>query len=104
VTGVERHVRAWLLEWLGCFCLWLLLVADWSGLNAAAGAAAVALAAATFGLWHGRLPRAVIAVGSRTLGRRVEVVRAAHSGIVGDYLLWLCAGTVLLAAAWLLAI
>jgi multicomponent Na+:H+ antiporter subunit D len=68
------------------------------------GAAAIALAAAAFGLWHQRLPRGVVTAGAKALGRPVEVMRSAHSGIVGDYLLWLCAGTVVLAAAWLAAI
>ena len=42
---MERHVRAWLLWWLGCFGLWLALVADWSRVNALAGACAAAVAA-----------------------------------------------------------
>ena len=68
------------------------------------GTVAVALLCAAFGLWHERLPRGVKAAGARVLGRPVELVRAAHSGIVGDYLLWLCAGTAILAAVWLAAI
>jgi len=68
------------------------------------GAVAIALGAAALGLWHQRLPRLVTVAATRTLGRPTELVRAAHSGIVGDYLLWLCAGTVVLAAAWLAAI
>ena len=81
-----------------------LLPIDETALLYGLGATAIALAAAAFGLWHQRLPRALTAAGARTLGRPVEVMRAAHSGIVGDYLLWLCAGTVVLAAAWLIAI
>jgi multicomponent Na+:H+ antiporter subunit D len=81
-----------------------LLPVDDTALLNGAGAVAIALAAAAFGLWHGRLPRRVVRAGVRTLGTPVELVRAAHSGIVGDYLLWLCAGTVVLAAAWLAAI
>jgi multicomponent Na+:H+ antiporter subunit D len=68
------------------------------------GALAIALAAAAFGLWHRRLPRAMTAAGARVLGPPVGVMRAAHSGIVGDYLLWLCAGTAVLAAVWLATI
>ncbi len=68
------------------------------------GAGVIALAAAALGLWYQRLPRGVTAVGAWALGRPVGVMRAAHSGIVGDYLLWLAAGTVALAAAWLIAI
>lgn len=45
MIGVERHARAWCLWWLGCFGLWLVLVADWSRLNALAGACAAAVAA-----------------------------------------------------------
>jgi hypothetical protein len=43
---VERHARGWVLWWLGCFSLWLVLVGDWSLVNGLAGAVAAAVAAA----------------------------------------------------------
>lgn len=42
---MKRHSGAWLLWWLGCFGLWLVLVADWTRLNALAGVCAAAVAA-----------------------------------------------------------
>jgi multicomponent Na+:H+ antiporter subunit D len=70
------------------------------------GLAALAIAAATaaFGLWHRSLPGRIRALGARALWPPVAVVRDAHSGIVGDYLLWLSAGTVALAAVWALTL
>jgi multicomponent Na+:H+ antiporter subunit D len=70
------------------------------------GILAIAIAAATaaFGLWHRRLPRGVLAAGARTLGPPVTAVRVAHSGIVGDYLLWLAAGSAMVAAVWALTL
>ena len=70
------------------------------------GVAALAIAAATaaFGLWHRRLPEGFRRLGSRVLWPPVTVVRNAHSGIVGDYLLWLSAGAVAVAAVWALTL
>jgi multicomponent Na+:H+ antiporter subunit D len=70
------------------------------------GLAALAIAAATaaFGLWHRRLPSGLRRLGARVLWPPVTVVRDAHSGIVGDYLLWLSAGTVAIAAVWALTL
>jgi multicomponent Na+:H+ antiporter subunit D len=67
-------------------------------------ALAVAAATAAFGLWHRRLPRGVLTAGARTLGPPVTAVRVAHSGIVGDYLLWLSAGSAVVAAVWALTL
>jgi multisubunit Na+/H+ antiporter MnhE subunit len=44
-TAVKKRARAWVLWWLGCFGFWLILVADWSGVNAVAGACIAAVAA-----------------------------------------------------------
>jgi multicomponent Na+:H+ antiporter subunit D len=56
------------------------------------GALLVALLVAAFGLWHGRLPSLVRVP--------VDVVRDAHSGIIGDYLLWIVGGTAVIGAVW----
>jgi hypothetical protein len=48
---------------------------------------------AAFGLWRTRLPALVLAATVRALRPPVQVVREAHSGIVGDYLFWLTIGT-----------
>jgi multicomponent Na+:H+ antiporter subunit D len=68
------------------------------------GALAIALATAAFGLWHRRLPAGIRAAGARGLWPAVAVVRDAHTGIVGDYLLWLSGGSVAVAALWALTL
>jgi multicomponent Na+:H+ antiporter subunit D len=65
-----------------------------------AGSCALALGVAAFGLWRARLPAGFRSLASRALGPPVDAVRAAHSGIVGDYLLWIVAGTVLIGGIW----
>jgi multicomponent Na+:H+ antiporter subunit D len=64
------------------------------------GAAALAVAVAAFGLWYRKLPAAVLRGARRTIGPPVDLVRHAHSGIVGDYLLWIVGGTALIGAIW----
>jgi multicomponent Na+:H+ antiporter subunit D len=68
------------------------------------GALAIAAATAAFGLWHRRLPEGIRTAGARTLGPPVGVVRHAHTGIVGDYLLWLSGGALAVAAIWALTL
>jgi multicomponent Na+:H+ antiporter subunit D len=64
------------------------------------GCLAVALATAAFGLWRHRLPDLLLDASHRVLRPPVEVLRAAHSGIVGDYLLWITVGTGVLGGIW----
>jgi len=63
-----------------------------SSLAYGSGALLVALAVAAIGLWHGRVPRLVQAP--------LDAIRDAHSGIVGDYLLWIVGGTAVIGAVW----
>jgi multicomponent Na+:H+ antiporter subunit D len=63
------------------------------------GSLAVAVAGAAFGLWRRRLPPLVRRAGRWTTPP-LDVLKAAHSGIVGDYLLWAAAGTVVLGGVW----
>jgi multicomponent Na+:H+ antiporter subunit D len=64
------------------------------------GATALTFAVAAFGLWYRRLPDAVCRGARRTLGPPLDAVRHAHSGIVGDYLLWIVVGTALIGGVW----
>jgi len=64
------------------------------GYGAVAVAGALALAA--LGLWRSRLPSALRGAAGRVLGPPVAVLRAAHSGILGEYVTWMTAGTTLL--------
>jgi multicomponent Na+:H+ antiporter subunit D len=69
-----------------------------------AGALLVSIAVAALGLWHRRLPRAIRSGAVQALGRPVELLRAGHSGIVGDYLLWIATGTVVVGGVWALTL
>jgi multicomponent Na+:H+ antiporter subunit D len=64
------------------------------------GTLALALIAAALGLWHSRLPRPLREAAARVLRPGIELMRDAHSGIVGDYLLWLATGSVVIAGVW----
>jgi multicomponent Na+:H+ antiporter subunit D len=66
----------------------------------AAGALVLAVALAAFGLWYRRLPRAALDTAARVVAAPAHILRVAHSGIIGDYVLWLAAGTVLLGGVW----
>jgi multicomponent Na+:H+ antiporter subunit D len=60
----------------------------------------LAFALAAGGLWYQRLPRGALAAADRVLAPPGRALHAIHSGIVGDYLLWLCAGTVVIGGVW----
>ena len=66
------------------------------------GVAALVLsfALAGAGLWYRRLPRTALDGAGRLLAPPGRALHAVHSGIVGDYLLWLCAGTVVIGGVW----
>jgi len=68
------------------------------------GTALVTLAAVVFGLYRRRLPAAARALGARLVGRPVEVLRAAHTGVAGDYVMWLTVGTAVLGGIWALTL
>jgi multicomponent Na+:H+ antiporter subunit D len=64
------------------------------------GAALVTLATAAFGLWRGRLPAPYRRRGQQVFGPPVTVLRAAHSGVIGEYVMWITVGTALIGAVW----
>jgi multicomponent Na+:H+ antiporter subunit D len=65
------------------------------------GSLAIALLGAAFGLWRARLlPRRVRELGRRGLSPPITVLKQAHSGIIGDYLLWIAIGTAVLGGVW----
>lgn len=55
------------------------------------GAGALAVAFAAFGLWHRRV---------RWLERPFGALKVVHTGVVGDYVMWLTVGTALLGGIW----
>jgi multicomponent Na+:H+ antiporter subunit D len=64
----------------------------------------LSLALAAAGLWYRRLPSGALARANRLLAPPGRALHAVHSGIVGDYLLWICAGTVVLGGVWALTL
>jgi multicomponent Na+:H+ antiporter subunit D len=71
-----------------------------SGLAYGLGGTAVALAVAAFGLWYRRLPGLLLRAGTRVATPPAVALRAMHSGIVGDYLLWIAFGTAVVGGVW----
>jgi multicomponent Na+:H+ antiporter subunit D len=64
------------------------------------GATVVALGTVLFGLFRRRLPEAFRTLGARTLEPAVNGLKAVHTGIVGDYVMWITAGTAVIGAVW----
>ena len=64
------------------------------------GATLLALALAGGGLYRRRLPQAIRETAARLLGPPVEGLRALHSGVIGDYVMWLTAGTAVIGGVW----
>jgi multicomponent Na+:H+ antiporter subunit D len=64
------------------------------------GSLAVACGVAAFGLWRTRLSAGLRATAWRGLGPPLTALKAAHSGIVSDYLLWIAGGTAVLGGVW----
>jgi multicomponent Na+:H+ antiporter subunit D len=71
-----------------------------SGTAYALGAGVLALAVAAFGLWYRRLPELFVSAGARFATPPAVALRAMHSGIVGDYLLWIALGTAVIGGVW----
>jgi multicomponent Na+:H+ antiporter subunit D len=61
------------------------------------GATAIALAVAAFGLWRRR-------PGAHADVAPLRVLRTVHSGVIGDYVMWLTLGTALLGGVWALTL
>jgi multicomponent Na+:H+ antiporter subunit D len=68
------------------------------------GAAAIALATAGFGLWRRRIPAAARSVGTRWLEPAVDGLKTLHTGVVGDYVMWITVGTAVVGGVWALTL
>jgi multicomponent Na+:H+ antiporter subunit D len=68
------------------------------------GAGLLTLLFAAFGLWRDRLPRVWRATGGRVFGQPLAVFKGVHSGIIGDYVMWITVGTALLGGVWALTL
>jgi len=65
-----------------------------------AGATVLALALAALGLYRRNVPGAAAAAVGRVLSPPVAALKAVHSGVVGDYVMWLVVGTAVIGGAW----
>jgi multicomponent Na+:H+ antiporter subunit D len=66
------------------------------------GGTVIALALALFGLYRRRLPELVRAPLRSALGPPAAVLRSAHSGVIGDYVMWITVGTAVVGGVWAL--
>jgi multicomponent Na+:H+ antiporter subunit D len=68
------------------------------------GAGVLTLVVTLFGLYRRRIPDGLRGLGARLLEPPVNVLKAAHSGVVGDYVMWLTLGTAVLGGVWILTL
>jgi multicomponent Na+:H+ antiporter subunit D len=74
--------------------------ATWESVGYGIGSTVLPFAFAALGLWRQRLPDALRRRGARPAFAAVRALREVHSGIVGDYLLWLTVGVALIGGVW----
>jgi multicomponent Na+:H+ antiporter subunit D len=68
------------------------------------GSTGLAILLAALGLQRRRLPRPVRKAGARVLGPPIGLLKAAHSGVIGDYVTWLTVGTAAIGGIWALTL
>jgi len=68
------------------------------------GAGLIAAATAGFGLYRRRLPAGTRQAGRRWLEPSVDGLRALHTGVVGDYVMWITVGTAVIGGIWALTL
>ena len=64
------------------------------------GAGVLALFFTAFGLWRDRIPDAWRRATARVAGPPLAVLKGVHSGVIGDYVMWITVGTALLGGVW----
>jgi multicomponent Na+:H+ antiporter subunit D len=65
-----------------------------------AGSGALTVLFVSFGLYRRRLPETWRAAGARVAMPPLDALRAAHSGIIGDYIMWLTVGAAVVGGVW----
>lgn len=68
------------------------------------GAGIVALLLAAFGLWRQRVLEGFRLAAGRLAGPPLDVLKGVHSGVIGDYVMWITVGTALLGGVWALTL
>jgi multicomponent Na+:H+ antiporter subunit D len=69
-----------------------------------AGAGVLTLLGVFFGLWRNRLSEGLRRAAGRIAEPPIAVLKEAHSGIIGDYVMWITVGTALLGGVWALTL
>jgi multicomponent Na+:H+ antiporter subunit D len=64
------------------------------------GAGVLTLLFAAFGLWRDRLPWGWRRIGARAAGQPLAVLKGVHSGVIGDYVMWITVGAALRGGVW----
>jgi hypothetical protein len=68
------------------------------------GAGVLTLLFTAFGLWRNRIPDAWRVATARLTGPPIGVLKGVHSGVIGDYVMWITLGTALLGGVWALTL
>jgi multicomponent Na+:H+ antiporter subunit D len=68
------------------------------------GALALTVVATLFGLYRRRIPEGLRAAAARFVEPPVAGLKAAQSGVVGDYVTWLAVGTAVLCGIWIVTL
>jgi multicomponent Na+:H+ antiporter subunit D len=68
------------------------------------GSGLAAFLLAAFGLWRSRLPRGWLRVTARAVYPPLDGLRDLHSGVVGDYVVWIVVGTAVVGGIWTLTL
>jgi multicomponent Na+:H+ antiporter subunit D len=68
------------------------------------GAGVIALATAGFGLFRRRIPAAARRAGVRWLEPAADGLKALHTGVVGDYVMWITVGVAVVGGVWALTL
>ena len=68
------------------------------------GAGLLALLFTAFGLWRQRLSEGLRLAAGRVAGPPLAVFKDVHSGVIGDYVMWITLGTALLGGVWALTL
>ena len=68
------------------------------------GALLIAIATAALGLYRRRVPATARRAGARLLDPAVAGLKTVHSGVVGDYVMWITVGTALVGGVWALTL
>jgi multicomponent Na+:H+ antiporter subunit D len=66
------------------------------------GGTVIALAVALVGLYRRRLPELLLSPLRVALGPPFAALRAAHTGVIGDYVAWITVGTAVVGGVWAL--